>query len=314
MKVSLSWKAYQRPFRSPLETCHGLWSTRHGLWVTLKDGQGSIGHGEIAPIPWFGTESLEQAIAQLKILPAELTEGELFSVPNFFPATQFGLGSAWENLLDPSSQTDTSDHLKDSNPFNTGCLLPTGEAAFSAWQEFWSKGYRTFKWKIGIAPLDIELNWAQKLSLALPETARLRLDANGGLTAETAQTWLEWCDSTPQIEYLEQPLPSDKLPRMQQLSQSFRTPLALDESITTLQQLQTSHLQGWRGVMVIKPALAGYPQLLREFLQKASPDTVISSAFETKIGRKAIEKLARQFQNPDRAVGLGVNHWFDDDL
>jgi o-succinylbenzoate synthase len=314
MKVSLSWKAYQRPFRSPLETCHGLWSTRHGLWVILRDRQGRVGHGEIAPIPWFGTESLEEAIAQLECLPAELTEGELFSIPNSFPATQFGLGSAWENLLDLPSQTDTNDFSKDSNSFTTCCLLPAAESALSTWQTFWSKGYRTFKWKIGISPINMELNWVQKLSQSLPDTARLRLDANGGLTAETAQVWLEWCDRTSQIEYLEQPLPPDKFPQMQQLSQSFRTPLALDESITTLQQLQMCHLQGWWGVMVIKPSLAGYPQQLQKFLQKASLDTVISSAFETKIGRKAVEKLARQFQNSDRAVGLGVNHWFDDDL
>jgi o-succinylbenzoate synthase len=314
MKVSLSWKAYQRPFRSPLETCHGFWSTRHGLWVMLKDRQGRVGYGEIAPILWFGTESLEEAIAQLERLPAEITEGELFSVPDSFPATQFGLGSAWADLLDSSSPTETNAQLTDSNPSNTCCLLPTGESALSAWQTFWRDGYRTFKWKIGIAPITMELDWVQKLSQALPDTARLRLDANGGLTAETAHAWLEQCDSTPQVEYLEQPLPPNKFPQMQQLSQSFRTPLALDESITTLQQLQMFHLQGWRGIMVIKPALAGYPQQLQKFLQKASPDTVISSAFETKIGRKAVEKLARQFQNSDRAVGLGVNHWFDDDL
>lgn len=315
MKVHLCWEPYQRPFRMPLQTRHGTWTHREGLWVTLKDDQGRLGRGEIAPIPWFGTETLGEAIAQLKTLPLELTEVELFSIPDSCPATQFGLGSAWGNLVDPSSPTEIEEHhLQYRNSFKTCCLLPTGETALSIWQTLWSGSHCTFKWKIGVTSITIELDWAEKLCQALPDQARLRLDANGGLAFDTAQTWLEWCDRTPQIEYLEQPLPPEQFLQMQQLSQSWQTPLALDESITTLQQLQQSHLQGWQGVMVIKPAIAGYPQRLQAFLQKTSPDTVISSAFETKIGRKAITKFAKQFQNSNRAVGFGVNHWFDDDL
>ena len=96
---------------------------------------------------------------------------------------------------------------------------------------------------------------------------------------------------------------------MTQLTQAYRTPLALDESIATLQQLQHCHRQGWQGVMVIKPAIAGYPQALREFLQHHPIDAVFSSVFETEVGRNAALRLAQDC-GIRRAVGFGVEHWF----
>jgi o-succinylbenzoate synthase len=315
MKLSLSWKPYQRPFRVPLQTHHGQWSIREGLWVTLTDEQGRCGHGEIAPIPWFGTETLAAAIAQLQSLPTPLTEAAVFSIPNAFPTTQFGLGSAWDNLLSSASQEGLNQNeIEEPHSLKMCGLLPTGAAALDTWKVLWTNGYRTFKLKIGVESTATELELMKKLLQAFPPEARLRLDANGGLTVETTKIWLEWCKNIPMIEFLEQPLPPEQFPQMQQFSQSFPTPLALDESVTTLQRIETHYQQGWQGIMVIKPAIAGYPQELQRFLQKASPDTVISSAFETRIGRTIIVELAKQFHNMDRAVGFGVSHWFDDDL
>ena len=145
----------------------------------------------------------------------------------------------------------------------------------------------------------------------LPEGTNLRLDANGGLTLTQAQRWLEICDRTTciNVEYLEQPLPVDQVDAMHQLSREYQTPLALDESVATLRQLKQYHEQGWQGVMVVKPAIAGYPQNLRAFLQSHSVDAVFSSVFETEIGRNAALKLARDCRNR-RAVGFGIEQWF----
>jgi O-succinylbenzoate synthase len=35
--------------------------------------------------------------------------------------------------------------------------------------------------------------------------------------------------------------------------------------------------------------------------------------FETAIARQAALQLAAELSNPKRAVGFGVNHWFDED-
>jgi O-succinylbenzoate synthase len=315
MKVGFGWEVYQRPFRIPLQTHHGSWTTRTGILITLHHPNGSIGRGEIAPLPWFGSETLEESIALLHEFPPSLSASEIFSIPNTMPATQFGLGSAWADCMHRSSAIPGSlENLggTDFQPHPSSCLLPTGETALTAWQDLWSRGYRTFKWKIAVAPLEVELHWFRKLCQRLPDDVQLRLDANGGLRVEAAKTWLDWCDRTPRVEYLEQPLPPEQFEQMQQLSQDFQTTLALDESVVTLSQLRDCAAQGWQGVMVIKPAIVGYPQQLHQFLKTHTIDAVFSSVFETRIGRKAALEFAKSFQNPNRATGFGVNHWFSE--
>ncbi|HAA31219.1 MAG TPA: o-succinylbenzoate synthase, partial [Cyanobacteria bacterium UBA8553] len=90
----------------------------------------------------------------------------------------------------------------------------------------------------------------------------------------------------------------------------YSTPIALDESVATIDQLEECYQKGWRGIFVIKVAIAGSPKRLRQFCQKHDIDTVFSSVFETSIGRQAALQLAAELSNPNRAVGFGVNHWF----
>jgi len=188
-------------------------------------------------------------------------------------------------------------------------LLPAGEAALEVWQTLWNQGYRTFKWKIGVAPIQDELKVFDKLIQALPPGVKLRLDANCGLNLQQAKEWLWACDSAG-VEFLEQPLPVHQFDSLLELSAQYSTPIALDESVATLTQLQTCYQNGWRGIFVIKPCIAGSPKLLRQFCQKHPIDTVFSSVFETAIGRQAALKLAAELSHPNRAVGFGVNHWF----
>jgi o-succinylbenzoate synthase len=301
MSYRLLLKPYRWTFEQPLQTHHGLWEIREGLLIGLQRQDGVIGWGEIAPIPWFGTETLEAAIAFCKSLPVLLTETDILSVPATLPVCQFGFGSAWEALSTPSSVIDIK-------PSQLSALLPAGEAALSTWPSLWKKGHRTFKWKIGVFEVPQELELFQTLTAALPENAKLRLDANGGLTLEQAKQWLKTCDhiSSITIEYLEQPLPPDRFNAMMQLAQAYETPLALDESVATVTQLKQCYERGWQGVMVVKPAIAGYPQALRDFLNAHTVEVVFSSAFETEIGWSAALGLAQAFNPRNRAIGFGL--------
>lgn len=203
-------------------------------------------------------------------------------------------------------------------------LLPAGELALQSWKALWQMGYRTFKWKIGVGAVADELRIFRNLVAELaasspPQSAKLRLDANGGLDYGQACQWLEGCDQLVsdqlvgdhlEIEFLEQPLPPEQFDRMVQLATMYSTPIALDESVATLAQLQDCYQRGWQGVFVIKPAIAGSPTQLRQFCQQHSIDAVFSSALETAIGRQASLQLAVELGNPQRAMGYGVNHWF----
>jgi O-succinylbenzoate synthase len=191
-------------------------------------------------------------------------------------------------------------------------LLPTGEKALESWQTPWNQGYRTFKWKIGVASIEEELNVFDQLIQALPSSTQLRLDANGGLIQQEAEQWLQVSDKTGIVEFLEQPLPPEQFKTMLEMSGNYFTPIALDESVATLNQLEACYQQGWRGIFVIKPSIAGSPKRLRQFCKAHDIDTVFSSVFESAIARHSALQLATELSHRNRAVGFGINHWFND--
>jgi o-succinylbenzoate synthase len=146
------------------------------------------------------------------------------------------------------------------------------------------------------------------LSQRLPAGARLRLDANGGLSIKEAQQWLTEAEKGGRVEFLEQPLPPKNFAEMLKLSADFATPLALDESVANLPQLRNAYERGWRGIFVIKAAIMGFPSRLRQFCQENQLDLVFSTVFETEIGREAVLSLATELSNPTRAVGFGIEN------
>jgi len=313
MPYKFDFHPYQRPFKQPLQTSHGVWPIREGIMIRLIDEMGNFSFGEIAPISWFGSESLADALIFCQQLLGFITEEIIFSIPNELPACQFAFESALASLL----------VRKGNNLGVREChlycgLLPAGETALKTWETLWDEGYRTFKWKI-TSNLESELNIFVQLIDVMREkneSVLLRLDANGGLSYQEACQWLEVCDRvSPLIEFLEQPLPVSQFEGMQKLHDRGTTPIALDESVATLTQIKDCYERGWRGIFVIKPSLMGSPSQLREFCYNNPIDAVFSSVFETNIGRQAALKLAADIAphtTRDRAWGFGVNHWFND--
>ena len=304
---------YSRPFKSPLRTHHGLWKVRQGLIIYLSHESGKEGWGEIAPLSWFGSETLQEATEFCQQLPNQITTDTIFHIPEQLPACQFGFESA---LVDIQNQ------IKPIQSLQFCGLLPTGKTALTRWHSLFTQGYRTFKWKIGVASLAEEIEILQQLIEDISQiltgskpSILLRLDANGGLTKEAAKKWLKYCDDIVQnnpikIEWIEQPLPVNAFEVMLELSHHYQTPIALDESVATLQNLETCYQQGWRGIVVIKPAIIGSPQKLRQFCQKHPINAVFSSVFETEIGRAAALNLAGELSDPNYALGFGVQHLF----
>lgn len=319
--LSFEFRPYCRPFRQPLQTAHGSWAKRAGLMLRFVDEQGRVAFGEIAPIPWFGTETLAQATAWCDRFPRRCTPEQIDDIPDSLPACQFGFGAASPppQLLSQFGERDLPRETLGHAPREVCALLPTGARALEGWRSLWQAGHRTFKWKIGVAAVEQELAIFQTLAATVPPELQLRLDANGGLTAGAAIAWLAASDRAPiAIEFLEQPLSSDTLLEWwPQLYGRFQTAIALDESVATFQQLQRVYQRvGDRVVYVVKPAIAGAPQRLLDFCLQHRLDVVFSSALETPVGRNLALTLAQRSWRagiPRRALGFGVGHWFADD-
>ncbi|MBW4480266.1 MAG: o-succinylbenzoate synthase [Tolypothrix brevis GSE-NOS-MK-07-07A] len=325
MRYQFEFRPYQRKFIRPLVTSHGSWDIREVIILRLSD-ETNIGWGEIAPISWFGSETIEEALSFCRQLPTEITEETIFSIPDELPACQFGFESALRGVGEGGTRRQGDKETRGQfflplslspSSLTYSALLPAGEAALEQWQKLWEEGYRTFKWKIGVYAIASELKIFELLTQILPLDAKLRLDANGGLSYEDAKLWLWTCDNIQanknrvSIEFMEQPLSVDQFKEMRELNSCHETKIALDESVATLKQLECCFQQGWRDIFVIKPGIVGSPFRLRQFCQQHKIDLVFSSVFETEIGRQAALNLAAELSQYHRAVGFGVNHFFE---
>ncbi len=223
----LKFKSYQRPFRRPLHTSHGIWRVREGIIIEITDSLNQIGKGEIAPIPWFGSETLEEALQFCQQLGNLVTKENIKNIPDRLPACQFAFESALTNSLEHNF-LDESKYSSLSHAY----LLPAGESVLTAWQTKTSQNNLnaqiTFKWKIGVDSLKEEIRIAQKLLELLPPHAKLRLDANGGLDIRQAKHWLELAEQTNKIEFIEQPLPPQQFTEMLALSQDYSKAKAVE--------------------------------------------------------------------------------------
>ena len=312
MTYTFEFRPYRRPFRQAIRTSHGTWKHREGIILKVTDDRGRSGFGEVAPLPWFGTETQEQAIAFCSQVPRHFSEDNAFAIFSNLPACKFGFETACDNL-------GRDIHYAELHTHQYSALLPAGKAALSAWTPLWAMGHRTFKWKIGVAPVAVELAWLSQLMEQLPFGAKLRLDANGGLDELSAHHWLDQCDRLGhRIEFIEQPLPPNRFENLLKLAARYKTPIALDESVTTLDQLKTHYFRGWQGIFIIKAAIIGSPTRLKQFCLEHPIDLVISSVFETDIGRQALidltVELATLLPNaPHRVLGLGTQQWLPND-
>ena len=301
MKYRFSHKTYRLPLRAPLRTAHGVWAEREGIIVRLEAEAGRVGFGEIAPLPWFGTETMAEAEEACRKFGSTVEAGVFDAVPARFGCVRFALAQARENPSTSSGQ----------NRLPVAALLPAGREALNVLPGRLEAGYLAFKWKVGVGALDDELGIFDDLLAALPAYAKLRLDANGAWDRRQAAKWLTRCAERP-VEFVEQPVRADDEATLLGLAADYPVTLALDESVPGLGAAQRWQGLGWRGVFVIKPALAGPLAETAAWIAATKADVVLSSAIETALGRAAILRAALTQPLTTRALGFGVGEVFGD--
>lgn len=313
MKFRFAYRSYCAAFRNPVRTAHNLWTERTGLILRLTDEEGSVGFGEAAPIPWFGTETVGEIEGLCRGFGESITDEQMAEVPSSLGCLRGALQAAKENLL--KATPDQPPRIEAGAGYLTvAALLPAGRAALSKIPPLADAGFRTFKWKVGVDELAEELPLMDDVIAALPNGAKLRLDANGAWDRRRAERWLERCADRP-IEFLEQPIAPDARGAedlLLGLAGDYPTPLALDESVAVSAQIERWLRLGWAGIFVVKPTLLGNAVTMLERLRAAKAAVVFSSALETAVGAQRALRMAFNYDGPARALGFGVWPLFKD--
>ena len=289
-----------RPFRfaltKPLRTAAGVLRDRCGWLLRLESRDGRIGWGEISP--------LDQALLpccrrELEALPSPLTRQTLEPLlPRLSGVIGFGFGGALAELDGLVGDRARRGWLMAPPGAE---LLPAGGLMLSHLERLLEQRGRrralTLKWKVAAEADRLERRWLEQLMERLPSTARLRLDANGGWDRTTALAWMRALAGDARFAWLEQPLAPEDRDGLESLAQ--QGPVALDESLAHDPRLRET----WAGWPVRRPAVDGDPRPLLRDLQEGVPQRMVSTAFETGIGRRWLHHLAAlQIQGPTPAA------------
>ncbi|HTB79668.1 MAG TPA: o-succinylbenzoate synthase [Opitutaceae bacterium] len=312
MTFLFSYRRYHLPLRTAVRTVHGVLDEREGVLVRLEDEGGVAGYGEAAVLPWFGTETADEAASACAALGGRVTDVEMAALPARLGCLRFALQSAAERTGAPAAQ----------KYLPVAALLPAGRAVLERITPLAVAGFRTFKWKVGVGDLEDEIALLDDVCAALPDGAKLRLDANGAWSRRQAERWLECCAERP-VEFVEQPVAADARGAedlLCGLADDYPTPLALDESLAGEGDVARWLGNGWAGVFVVKPSLLGDAVGVLERLTAAKAKVVFSSALETAVGARAALRLAFRWPGekastgtlPARALGFGVWPLFKD--
>lgn len=318
----ISLYSYSIPFSKPFNTASKSFSHRNGLIIQFEDII-----SEIAPLPGFSVESLEEAIIQLTKAKDNISDPlqylstakswyDFVSRSSFLPSVRFGIDMLWWQLQAKkrnvsllhamSGDVKATVHINATIPISQD-LDEIAQTAIKRNHE----GFETLKFKVG-------LDWQQEYAALmfvrsyLPEIA-IRLDANGAWSPKEAELNLEMC-SDINIEYCEQPVCIEEMPEYV-IHSNFQKIIAPDESILLEHERSFWIDNPITKQLVIKPTLFGSFSELKVIRGKY-PDKkfVFTSALDTGIANYLGLHIAATLGTQDCAHGFSTISWLQHDI
>ncbi len=325
--VASTLSRYRLPLARTLYLYNEPYLEREGVVLCLEGDSGHKGWGEIAPLPEFSRESLEEAFAQSKELATRLkglsVRTSLSAVEELvnsldlelLPSVRCGLESAMLHLTAEMEQRAISfigkASFSEAVPLN-GLLTGREDDILRQSTHLVNQGYRAVKLKVGRQALEQDVALVYRVHARLGGRATLRLDANRAWTMEQALTFGK-ATEVLEIEYVEEPLKnSDELP---ELGKHWRHPVALDESLVDLNPEKFGRFDGLKALILKPMLLGGFAKALAwaKCAEANSIMPVVSSSFESDLGLTMLGHFAAQIA-PYIPCGLETSDWFKENL
>lgn len=273
--------------------------TRFGNLLELVDQKGSSHWGDIAPLPHWSKETLEESVAQFRKKKIELleTNWELEDLlaeirdKELLPSLCFALESCLLSSLSPIKLI----------PVPTSALfMGTVDEIREQARLRLSEGYISAKLKVG----NLSFMDASILIHELKDKISLRIDVNRAWEREASLDFFSQF-SVDDFDYVEEPFKNPL-----ELD-AFTHPLAVDESYPNHLSLKDLEELPTLKAVVYKPTLqGGLTQLLPlyEWAKITEISIILSSSFESIVGLTNITSLAQRLKLPD-PMGTGTIHF-----
>ena len=304
-------------------------TNREGLVLHLTSEEGAEGFGEIAPLPGFSLETLDEARDQTLALRSWLcgrnVPGNIkdlngvfdrwFENPDLKASVRFGVESAILALLSNTKHVSFGKLIsKTWHPTVriAGLLTGSNDKIAVQTRELLNEGFTELKLKVGKDPEDAARKLKTVNAVAFGK-ALVHLDVNQAWDFDTAVAFGKEIGCAA-VSYIEEPFADIK--KIPEFFDATMIPVALDESI---QHLTFDAIRSISGVdiLVLKPTILGGIEKTRTIIDQADRhalDTIISSSFESSLAIAALVDLAGTSAHNHRAAGLNTLKWFRSDI
>ncbi|WP_169577861.1 o-succinylbenzoate synthase [Salisaeta longa] len=267
-----------RPLRLGTQTVHH----RDGAVLRCMTADGAVGWGDVAPLPGFSRETLDEALHQLATdaVHAALRSGDTTALGDVCASVQCGVAQAAADAQRDGPANDVT------VPVNA-LLSGTPHAVLEAFEQYRADGYTVFKLKVGRRAPANDARLVSTLLDRMPPEGALRLDANRAWSWDEAQAFAAALGAET-LAYVEEPL--DDPTQLPALAADWPYPIALDESTRTLAPADLSD-HTYAAAIVLKPMLIGGPHRLAAWADAAAAHdqtVVLSAAYESGVGMAAL--------------------------
>ena len=271
--------------KKPFKNSKMQYANRKGFFITLSLG-GYQGRGEVAPLPGFSQESIDEslwAIEQLKNAlkrgsnyePSELLElFELFTSDT--PCLNFALDIALYDILSQIKKVPISKYI------NKNAL---SQINFSSMSGKSLNKSDIIKLKFGVNDLQTDIKYFKKIQSDFPAGTCFRLDANNSYDVDDAIFLLNKLEKY-NIDFIEEPLSDMSINNLKRIKKYSSINIALDESIIS-NNYKKLIASGLIDCVVLKASLFGSIKKIKHFnqyLKKYKVKLVLSSALHSPIG------------------------------
>jgi len=316
--LQLSYEPYTLKFKQPSGTSRGILKEKK-IWLTTvwdSNNPAIKGKGECNPLVGLSIDDIPEYEEKLKQICDNFSDYQdgLYEKLIQFPSIYFGIEMALLDLKRGGQQIYFNTPLiKFNQPIKINGLIWMGEESFMLDQieQKLAEGFKCLKMKIGAIDFEKEKSILASIRKRFnAEELELRVDANGGFSAEDALQKLKNLDQFD-IHSIEQPIQQGQLKEMKQLCLESPIPIALDEELIGVlkreekRELLESILPQY---IILKPSLVGGFKGSLEWIELAGELSIpwwITSALESNIGLNAIAQFTSTLYNP-LPQGLGT--------
>lgn len=235
MSTRLSITPRTLHFKQPAGTSRGVYTTRQSWFVTATDDArpGVQGVGECAPLPDLSCDASPEYEERLHELCRIVEQqGDIcYDALRPYPSVLFGIETALLDLERGGTGVLFDNRFARGEtgiPINGLVWMGNYEEMLQRLEEKMRAGFRCVKLKIGAIDFDRELDLVRHIRSAFTkEQIELRVDANGGFTADCALQRLEQL-AQYDIHSIEQPIRQHQWAEMAALCKATPIPIALD--------------------------------------------------------------------------------------